>query len=216
MTGTDFKLIDVSGNDSLDGGIVVSNSMGGLWQGQNTTNANNYTSFKVKVLPTATNNGSSDLTSTLEISVGSNNGTATDSVNLTQEYQQIPTFAYSDAGVSGFVVSNTGIVTPPSATTGTISSTTYSTGYSSGTYPVVYSSATRTVDVDVTVPSGYTNTGGTVSGTETTTQAVAPRTLDISMFTGCTTIAGNTTNIAFNIYDVYYCDQVGDETDWTL
>jgi hypothetical protein len=216
MTGTDFKLIDVSGNDSLDGGIVVSNSMGGLWQGQNTTNANNYTSFKVKVLPTATNNGSSDLTSTLEISVGSNNGTATDSVNLTQEYQQIPTFAYSDAGVSGFAVSNTGIVTPPSATTGTISSTTYSTGYSSGTYPVVYSSATRTVDVDVTVPSGYTNTGGTVSGTETTTQAVAPRTLDISMFTGGTTIAGNTTNIAFNIDDVYYGNQVGDETDWTL
>ena len=169
--------------------------------------------YTVKVYPVSNNSTQSDKTRTLTFEAGG----ASDTTTLTQEYLETPTFTYSTAGVSGFAVSNTGIVTPPSATTGTISSTTYSTGYSSGTYPVVYTSTTRTVDVDVTVPSGYTNTGGTVSGTETTTQAVAPRTLDISMYGGgSTTITGNTTNIALAIDDVYYGDQVGDETDWTL
>ena len=169
--------------------------------------------YTVKVYPVSNNGGSSDKTKTLTFS----NGGASDTITLTQEYQEIPTFTYANAGVSGFAVSNIGVVTAPSATSGTISSTTYSAGYSSGTYPIAYSNTPRTVNVVVTVPAGYTNTAGTVSGTESTTQAAAPRTLDISMYGGgSTTITGNTTNIALAIDDVYYGDQVGDETDWTL
>lgn len=186
------------------GGTVVAN--------QASVSSPSSGTYTVKVYPVSNNSTQSDKTATLTLNAGG----ASDTTTLTQEYLEIPTFTYATAGVSGFAVSNIGVVTAPSATTGTISSTSYSTGYSSGTYPIVYSNTSRTVDVDVTVPSGYTNTGGTVSGTETTTQSQAPRTLDISMFSGGTTIAGNITNIAFTIDDVYYGDQVGNETDWTL
>lgn len=94
-------------------------------------------------------------------------------------------FTYADAGVSGFSVArNTGQVTAPQASSGTITSRVYSSGYSGGFYPLVTSNTARSVNVTVTVPSGYDNSGGTVSGTETFTQDIADETLSIASSTG--------------------------------
>ena len=180
-----FKLVDYG---TGDGGLTVSNQYGDVWNA-NVTNPSSST-FKVNVLPTAQNTGSADITGALSVSVSYGDPTTTITsssiVDLTHQYQQLSAFTYADAGVSGFAVNrNTGLVTAPTNTAGTISSLSYSTGYSSGYYPVVTTSATRTVDVTVTVPStGYSNSGGSVSGQESTTQLAALETISLSTSQG--------------------------------
>jgi hypothetical protein len=95
------------------------------------------------------------------------------------------TFTYADAGVSGFSVArNTGQVTAPQASLGTITNRVYSSGFSGGFYPLVTSVTQRSVAVTVSIPSGYDNYPGTVSGTETFSQDIADETLSIVSSTG--------------------------------
>ena len=198
-----FKLVDYG---TGDGGLTLTNPYGDVWNA-NVTNPSSST-FKVNVLPTAQNTGSADITGALSVSVGYSGGTITSSsmVSLTHEYQQLSAFTYADAGVSGFAVNrNTGLVTAPTNTAGTISSLSYSTGYSSGYYPVVTTSATRTVDVTVTVPStGYSNSGGSVSGQESTTQLAALETISLSTSQGSPIGAtGASFSVSVDVVDVW-------------
>jgi hypothetical protein len=111
-------------------------------------------------------------------------------------------FTYADAGVSGFSVArNTGQVTAPQASLGTITNRVYSSGYNSGTnkYPLVTSVTQRSVTVTVTVPSGYDNSGQPVSGTETFSQDIADETLSISSAVSSVTNTGQA--FAINVVD---------------
>ena len=197
-----FKLVDYG---SGDGGLAVTNPSGDVWVAA-VSNPSSST-FKVNVLPTGTNSGGSDFTGVLKVNVGSSAGAVINNsiANLTHEYQQLSTFVYSDAGVSGFAVNrNTGIVTAPTSTAGTISSLTYSTGYGSGYYPLVTTNATRTVDVDITVPSGYTNSGGTVSGQESTTQLAAQESITLTTSQSSPIAAtGASFSISVDVVDVW-------------
>ena len=86
-------------------------------------------------------------------------------------------FTYGDAGVSGFAVSSSGLVSPPTANEGTIKTLNYSTGYSAGYYPISFTTnVSRSVDVDVKVPNSpeYLNSRGLVSGSEFAIQLAAP------------------------------------------
>ena len=197
-----FKLVDYG---SGDGGLAVSNEYGDVWVA--TVSNPSSSTFKVNVLPTGTNSGGSDFTGVLKVNVGSSAGAVINNsiADLTHEYQQLSTFTYSDAGVSGFAVNrNTGLVTAPTSTAGTISSLTYSTDYSSGYYPLVTTNATRTVDVDITVPSGYTNSGGTVSGEESTTQLAAQESITLTTSQGSPIAAtGASFSISVDVVDVW-------------
>lgn len=94
-------------------------------------------------------------------------------------------FSYSDAGVSGFSVArNTGQVTAPTASAGTITNLSYSSGYSGGFYPLVTSDTTRSVTVSVQVPAGYDNSGQIIVGSESTIQDRADEVIFISSSTG--------------------------------
>ena len=218
-----FKLVDYG---TGDGGLTVSNQYGDVWVA-NVSNPSSST-FKVNVLPTAQNTGSADITGVLGVSVSYGNNvtpiTNSSIVSLTHEYQQLSAFTYADAGVSGFAVNrNTGLVTAPTNTAGTISSLTYSTGYSSGYYPVATTSATRTVDVDITVPSGYSNSGGTVSGQESTTQLGALESITLTTSQGSPIGAiGTAFSISVDVVDVWNTEweasisyvSIGSVGDW--
>lgn len=219
-----FKLVDYG---TGDGGLTISNPFGDRWNA-NVTSPSSST-FKVNVLPTAQNTGSADITGVLSVSVSYGNPatTITNSsiVSLTHEYQQLSAFTYADAGVSGFAVNrNTGLVTAPTNTTGTISSLSYSTDYSSGYYPVVTTSATRTVDVTVDVPStGYSNSGGSVSGQESTTQLGALETISLSTSQGSPIGAiGTSFSVSVDVVDVWNTEweasisyvSIGSVGDW--
>ena len=79
-----------------------------------------------------------------------------------------PTFTCSDVTLSGFAVSQTGVVTLPSLSAGTIASSTPSS------YAIVDTNTTRTLSLDINVPNGYFNTGSTVTCTTTATQVATP------------------------------------------
>jgi hypothetical protein len=81
-----------------------------------------------------------------------------------------------DITITGFSVASNGDVTAPTVTiTGDIDFTvSYSSGYSSGTYPLVSSNTTRTVSVSVTVPNGYSNSGETFTKSATAVQDGLP------------------------------------------
>jgi hypothetical protein len=106
--------------------------------------------------------------------------------SLTQDGNPLPSFIYSDAQVSGFSVATNGAVTAPTSANGTPISVTYSTGYSNGSFPApVSSNTTRYAYVNATVPStGYSNSGGIVSGTESATQSAPQEFITISSSTG--------------------------------
>ena len=76
----------------------------------------------------------------------------------------VPTLACSDITISGFAVDVTGAVTTPSVDIGTISST------SPSSFSTVTVATSRTLAVNITVPSGYTNTSSTLNCTTTATQ----------------------------------------------
>ena len=79
-----------------------------------------------------------------------------------------PTFSCSDVTLSGFAVSQAGVVTVPSADVGTIASS------SPSSFAIVGTNTTRTLSVVITVPAGYFNTGSTVTCTTTATQSLTP------------------------------------------
>ena len=158
------------------------------------------------VYPKDANNTSSDVDVDIAVSVGYTTGT----ISLTQLKQ--PDFTYSDAFVQGFAVAYDGGVTAPYAVNGTITTLNYDPDYSGGTYPIVFIPTQRYVDVTVQVPSGWPNTGGSVSGREYATQPIPPRLVEIYAYNGAsTTIAGNTSSFVFGVNDVYYSN-----TSWTL
>tara|TARA_R100000773_G_scaffold44399_1_gene45422 strand:- start:61 stop:1263 length:1203 start_codon:yes stop_codon:yes gene_type:complete len=70
-----------------------------------------------------------------------------------------------DIGITGFAVSQTGVITLPSIDKGTIAST------SPSSFSSVSTDTTRTLTVNITVPSGYTNSGATLACTTTATQS---------------------------------------------
>jgi|TARA_R100000482_G_scaffold124887_1_gene79654 hypothetical protein len=75
-----------------------------------------------------------------------------------------PTLACNDITFTGFAVSQGGVITTPSIDIGTISST------SPSSFDTVSEDTVRTLNVNVTVPSGYFNTGSTLACTTTATQ----------------------------------------------
>jgi len=108
-------------------------------------------------------------------------GGAFDNSNLSQIGNPLPSFGYSDAQVGGFAVNSSGTVTAPTSANNTPISVTYSTGYSNGSFPVVSSNTTRYAYVSATVPSsGYSNSGGVVSGTESAVQTAPVEFISIS------------------------------------
>lgn len=95
------------------------------------------------------------------------------------DYPNAAEFTYGDAGVSGFAVSSSGLVTPPTAAEGTIRRLDYSIGYTASINSYPTSSTTnvsRSVDVTIKVPNNpeYTNARRLVSGSEFTIQSAAP------------------------------------------
>ena len=76
----------------------------------------------------------------------------------------VPTLACSDITISGFAVAANGVVTTPSIDIGTISST------SPSSFATVSVNTSRTLTVNITVPSGYTNTSSTLNCSTTATQ----------------------------------------------
>ena len=79
-----------------------------------------------------------------------------------------PTFTCSDVTLTGFAVSQAGVVTLPSLSTGTIASS------SPSSFAIVDTNTTRTLSVVINVPAGYFNTGSTVTCTTTATQTATP------------------------------------------
>ncbi len=79
-----------------------------------------------------------------------------------------PTLSCSDITLSGFAVAQNGTITLPSADIGTIS------GTSPASFAIVNVSTSRTLNVDITVPSGYFNTGATLNCSTTATQPLTP------------------------------------------
>ncbi len=75
-----------------------------------------------------------------------------------------PTLACSDITFTGYAVSQGGVITTPSIDIGTISST------SPSSFSTVSVDTVRTLNVNITVPSGYFNTGSTLACTTTATQ----------------------------------------------
>jgi hypothetical protein len=84
------------------------------------------------------------------------------------------TFTFNMANVTGFSVAQDGYVTEPNAQYGTISSRTYSSGYSDGYYPIVNSTTQRSVYVVINVPGGYYNSGGQVADYVYANQSATP------------------------------------------
>lgn len=134
------------------------------------TNLSYSTGFSSGKYSTVTSNTERTVTVSIRVPGGYANANAI-VTGVETVTQAPPLFTYADAGVSGFAVNRqTGAVTAPTATSGTITNRSYSTGYSNGFYPTVSSLTTRTVTVTVKAPSGWSNTNGLVSGTESAQQ----------------------------------------------
>ena len=76
----------------------------------------------------------------------------------------VPTLSCSDITITGFAVAANGVITTPSIDIGTISST------SPSSFATVTVNTSRTLTVNITVPSGYTNTSSTLNCSTTATQ----------------------------------------------
>tara|TARA_R100001463_G_scaffold23695_2_gene56642 strand:+ start:3339 stop:4892 length:1554 start_codon:yes stop_codon:yes gene_type:complete len=118
---------------------------------------------------------------TVSILVPSNYSNAGTTIQCTATATQpaTPTLSCSDITLSGFAVAQNGTVTLPTADIGTISST------NPASFVIVDVSTVRTLNVDITVPSGYFNTGATLNCTTTATQP-----LTATLVCGDITISG--------------------------
>lgn len=89
-----------------------------------------------------------------------------DTVSKTDTVTQsaTPTLSCSDITFTGFSILQNGVITLPTIDIGTISST------SPSSFSTVSVDTVRTLNVNITVPSGYFNTGSTLACTTTATQ----------------------------------------------
>jgi hypothetical protein len=166
MISNDFVLYDI------DAHITVSEDNPGDWVGTITNFAQ--ASYSIGVYPKANNTSTTNTkTATIQFDASNSGGSSSDSAVVTQSVSP-PTFTINDAGVNGFAVAQSGAVTAPQATAGTITNRSYSAGFSGGSYPRVNVDTQRSVVVTVQVPAGYSNSGGTVSGTFYATQSASP------------------------------------------
>jgi hypothetical protein len=108
------------------------------------------------------------LTVSILVPSGYSNAEKTIQCTTTATQPATPTLSCGDITLSGFAVSQNGIITLPSTDIGTISST------SPASFAIVDVSTVRTLNIDITVPSGYFNTGSTLNCTTTATQPLTP------------------------------------------
>ncbi len=107
------------------------------------------------------------VTATVTVPEGYSNSGDTISTNETVTQSATPTLSCSDITLSGFAVSDAGVITSPTIDIGTISST------SPSSFSTVSVATVRTLNVNITVPSGYFNSGATLACTTTATQPIA-------------------------------------------
>lgn len=212
-SNTDWEVFTSGGNStSFETSITSANSGFSTTTKNGTGNGTNQTyNVWVKVGNNSAG-GTNDRSTTLVVRERPwSGGGAFGNSSLTQDGNPLPSFIYSDAQVSGFSVSTSGVVTAPTSANGTSISVTYSTGYSNGSFPApVASNTTRYAYVNATVPStGYSNSGGIVSGTESATQLAPQEFITISSSTG-TGISGQGENFRINVNTE---DSLG--TQWT-
>lgn len=131
-----------------------------------TTNIGTIASTSPASFTSVTEDTSRTLSVTITVPSGYSNATETIVCTTTaiQEAPVLPTLEASDISLSGFAVSAPGVITLPTTDIGTISST------SPASFAVVDVDTLRTLTVNITVPSGYTNSGGTIVKTTTATQ----------------------------------------------
>ncbi len=108
------------------------------------------------------------LTVSILVPGGYSNAEKTIECTTTATQPATPTLSCSDITLSGFAVAQNGTVTLTTADIGTISST------SPASFAIVNVSTVRTLNVDITVPSGYFNAGATLNCTTTATQPLTP------------------------------------------
>ena len=80
-------------------------------------------------------------------------------LNLTEPVATVPTYDCFVAKLTGFLVNNQGIITQPTASYGTVFSfTSTDSGFANQKYATVSTAVTRTIEVTLRIPSGFTNT----------------------------------------------------------
>jgi hypothetical protein len=179
LNSADFRLIDYSGTDSVDGGIVVSNPYGNVWTG--TTNYIGYTTYKVYVRPNNQNNGSSNLTTTLTMTINYSGGSVQQSGTLTQLWN--PSLSRTPSSLSFIATSapeQSVSVTSNIAWTATVSGTGFEIASTSGgtfgtsgvsksgnnsvyVKPTDNGGGSRTGTLSITGDAPYSSTSATVS-----------------------------------------------------
>ena len=147
-----------------------------------TTNIGTIASTSPASFTSVTEDTSRTLSVTITVPSGYSNATE-DIVCTTTAIQSapvLPTLSCSDITFTGFAVSYDGVITLPSIDIGTISAT------SPASFSDPEVDTLRTLSVDVTVPSGYSNAGATLACTTTATQPGSQPTLACSdiTFTG--------------------------------
>lgn len=197
--GSDFKLVDRLSDD--DGIVVDTEGFFGTNSSPGTK-----TVFTIGLEPRVANTTGVALTDRIRFYASNEGATGySDWIDITQNPN---VFEYSNAAITGFAVNrNTGAVTAPTSLNGTtITNRVYSTGYSSGFYPLVTSSTPRSVTVTVTAPAtGYSNSGQSVSGTESTTQLAAQEFISLNNNAASATVDGdgNQIQISVETQDIY-------------
>ena len=113
---------------------------------------------------------STERTLTVSILVPGDYSNAEKTIECTTTANQpaTPTLSCSDITLSGFAVAQNGTITLPTADIGTIS------GTSPASFVIVNVNTSRTLNVDITVPSGYFNAGATLNCSTTATQPLTP------------------------------------------
>jgi hypothetical protein len=166
MNSTDFAFV------STDSNVSISQPSTGNWVGTiSNAGTSPYTVgvYAVSANGSTTTAKSATISFTLSNTAGSNSTTSTIGQAVAP-----PTFTFANAGAGGFAVSQGGGITAPTVSAGTISSVTYTNSNGNTSYSLVNTNTTRNATVYVTVPSGYSNSGGTVSGTVSATQTSTP------------------------------------------
>ena len=102
-----------------------------------------------------------------EVKFSNKGDTVSKTETITQPANVSVALSCSDITFTGFAVSQAGVITQPTIDIGTISSTTPLS------FALVSTETTRTLNVNITVPSGYTNAGATLACTTTATQPIA-------------------------------------------
>ena len=163
MDSSEFAL------NQTDSHITVAETYTNHWEGN--VNNTGLSTYSVGVYPKA-NNSSTSTQKSAEVSFTAGNSGGSNSSYMTA-YQSVapPAFTIANAGIYGFAVAQNGSITAPQASSGTITNRAYSDG---GGYGRVNTDTQRFVVVTVQVPGGYSNSGGTVSGTYYATQPSSP------------------------------------------